>query len=504
MRVLRFVVVSLVAALLAAFSLPACSVVNAPEEVVEPSGSSSSSTGGSGTGGMECDADAPTVTSATTQAFAGATAQYTLTFSEEVTLTDNALSVDGGATIAVTPSLPATGSSFTVDLTGLTPGTEYTLTVSAAGVTDDCANSLAADVAVTVSDDCDADTVPPSLNVTEVDFMDGITSGTFTLEFSEPTRLAMGAITATGSATVDNVMPALPATATTFEVTVGNLVDSTRLVVLPGSIEDACGNSPSTAQELLLCNEAGGSVTFNTPGNFQFVVPACAGTAINIVALGAQGGTSGSGTGGLGGMASGNLTVAAGETLEVNVGGAGTGATGMAFCDANGGFNGGGKTGGPNATTCCSNAGSGAGSGGGASDVRQIGPALSNRVIVAGGGGGASSGKAGGDGGGLTGVPGTGDATYVAAGGGTQTVGGIPGGHFANHTCNAAGPGALGIGGVGDGNDGGGGGGGLYGGGGGGNNHSAAGGSSYVGGVMNGMTMPGMNTGDGSVTINWM
>lgn len=502
MPALRFVVVTLVAALFAAFSLPACSVVNAPEEAVEPSSSSTggNGTGGDGSGGDSCDMTAPTVTSSNMLGITSDMAQYTLTFSEEVTLEDGAITVDGGAMVSVTPALPSSGTSFTVDLTGLVPGMASAITVSAMGVVDDCGNSLANDFTVTLTNDCEMDTDPPTLVATDTTFPDGAMSGTFVLEFSEPTNLAMGAITATGAATVDSVMPALPATATTFSVTVGNLVDSTRLVVLPGSIQDVCGNSPAMAQELLLCNEAGGSITFGTPGNVNFTVPACAKGTVNIVARGAEGGTvSANATGGLGGMASGDLAVTTGDTLQVRVGGQGAGMAGQ-NCNEVGGSNGGGNTG----FTCCGAAGTGAGSGGGASDVRYMGTALNDRVIVAGGGGGGGSNNDGGDGGGLTGMDGMGTYNGAFAVGGSQTAGGTPGGHFTGDVCSVGTAGTIGQGGVGDGNDGGGGGGGYFGGGGGANNGGGAGGSSYIGGVTNGMTMPGINTGNGSVTISWI
>lgn len=510
MPALRFVFTTLIAALFAAFSLPACSVVNAPEEATEPSSTGSSSggngSGGNGTGGTGgnggdgCDTDAPTVTSSNMLAFTPGTAQYTLTFSEEVTVEDGAVSIDGGAMVSVAPTLPASGTSFTLDLTGLVPDMASTLTVSASAVSDDCGNELAADFTVALTDSCEMDTEPPTLVATDTTFPDGSTSGTFTLEFSEPTQLTTGAITATGAATIDGVMPPLPATSTTFSVTVGNLVDSTRLVVLPGSIQDVCGNSPAVAQELLLCNAAGGSITFGTPGNVNFSVPACAKGTVNIVAMGAEGGAvSANAMGGLGGMASGNLAVNAGDTLRVRVGGQGAGMAG-ANCNEPGGTNGGGNTG----FTCCGAAGAGAGSGGGASDVRYMGASLSDRVIVAGGGGGGGSFNDGGDGGGLTGQAGMGAFDGAFAVGGSQTSGGTPGGHFTGDTCSVGTAGTLGSGGVGDGNDGGGGGGGYYGGGGGANNGGGAGGSSYTGGVMNGMTMPGMNTGNGSITISWM
>ena len=105
-----------------------------------------------------------------------------------------------------------------------------------------------------------------------------------------------------------------------------------------------------------------GSQTFNYTGAQQtFTVPSGVST-ITIQTYGAQG-TNGASPGGLGGYVSGDLTVSAGNTLYVYVGG-------------RAGFNGG------------ASGHSNGGSGGGASDVRSGGTAYTDRVIVAGGGGG--------------------------------------------------------------------------------------------------------------------
>ena len=108
-----------------------------------------------------------------------------------------------------------------------------------------------------------------------------------------------------------------------------------------------------------------GDTTFSYTGAQQtFTVPSGVST-ITIQAYGAQG-TDGRSPGGLGGDVVGDLTISAGNTLYVYVGG-------------RAGFNGGasGHTGG--------------GSGGGASDVRSGGTAYTDRVIVAGGGGGGQA-----------------------------------------------------------------------------------------------------------------
>jgi len=181
-----------------------------------------------------------------------------------------------------------------------------------------------------------------------------------------------------------------------------------------------------------------------------------------------------------GGRVSAVILVTPGETLAVFVGGNASGATG--------GFNGGGDGG-----NGYSGGHSGNG-GGGASDVRQHGQALANRILVSGGGGGQGGGQddrygdggVGGGGGDVTGAVGGrgGLDRYNRSGnyysgvggkGGTQRFGGrggpgsncVTSGHGADGTLRAGGAGGLG-GGYYDDPGGGGGGGGYYGGGGGG------------------------------------
>jgi len=265
-----------------------------------------------------------------------------------------------------------------------------------------------------------------------------------------------------------------------------------------------------------------GTVTFNYTGAFQtFVVPAGV-TSVNIQASGAQGMANAAGVslGGLGGSASGNLAVTAGETLWVYVGGGGT-------TSATGGFNGGGNGG--TTGTCLTALGGG---GGGASDVRQTTNTLADRKIVAGGGGGTAGnrvaacarGAGGGGGGGYygggggCGYPGT---TGVVPTGGTQVAGGAGGITGTTFGATNGLPGVLGIGGAG-GNEifsaqaasqavifGSGNGGGLTGAPGqqsGLNNftgQSGGGGSSYIGGVTGGSTTAGVRSGNGVVTISY-
>ena len=245
--------------------------------------------------------------------------------------------------------------------------------------------------------------------------------------------------------------------------------------------------------------------TFSSPSNTGatgiFVVPAGV-TAINVEAIGGEGGgvPAGGGpfgseffptrTGGFGAIVSGELSVTPGETLHIYV--AGNGESALANGEpVNGGANGGGGTGGS------VEAGGGAGGGGGASDVRTLEApssgsqtaSLESRLLVAAGGGGASDATNEdtiGDGnGGAAGEAAPSGYEGEPAQPGTANPNGTGAGG-AGGTSGAEGqPGTLGNGGV-AGSDccfqGGGGGAGLYGGGGGGSLYGqpGAGGSSWV------------------------
>lgn len=267
------------------------------------------------------------------------------------------------------------------------------------------------------------------------------------------------------------------------------------------------------------------TVTFDYTGDVQTYVVPDGITSIQIECFGAQGQAitvddfEPFSLGGMGGYAVGNLTVTPGETLNIYVGGEGG--------DGVGGYNGGGVAGFGTGSTHSSGY---AGSGGGASDVRQGGATLADRVIVAGGGGGGGrnytnggcvpcgTGGDGGAGGGTTGVDGSdpGGGVYdhfndgAGGNGGTAVAGGAGGDGTEGLTGN---PGELGIGGDGiDGTQGvasGGGGGGYYGGGAGGGadwgtgaaGGGGGGGSSYVGGVTDGSTVAGERAGNGQIII---
>ncbi len=194
------------------------------------------------------------------------------------------------------------------------------------------------------------------------------------------------------------------------------------------------------------------TTNFACTGSEQFWDVPVGVTSVDVVAIGARGGTGSSSgkVGGAGAVRSGTVPVVPGQRLWIEVGcdgvSPGAGAPGA------GGFNGGGSA-------ILSTYSTGGG-GGGASDVRTVARldagSLASRVIVAAGGGGSGGYSKGGAGGAAGAAGGTGD---VAGGGGagTLTAGGLPNG-------------VVGVGGAGlafyDG--GGGGGGGYYGGGGGG------------------------------------
>lgn len=217
------------------------------------------------------------------------------------------------------------------------------------------------------------------------------------------------------------------------------------------------------------CEPSGTTVTctFSFTGAEQsFVVPDGV-TALDVVAIGAAGGSGlVSGSGGLGAKVNGTLAATPGQTLYVLVGGTPTaGSESDCYFDTAcvGGFNGGGST-------------YFGGGGGGASDIRTLSSSepttLTSRLIVSGGGGGGGEswsvlpGGAGGDAGsaGENGSPGKDFSGAVPTGGGAggQSAGGAGGSELGQ-------PGVLGIGGGGGSDTGGAGGGGWYGGGGGGN-----------------------------------
>ena len=147
------------------------------------------------------------------------------------------------------------------------------------------------------------------------------------------------------------------------------LTAGTLLTTVPSSTNYNVTPGSTTTYFAEAVSPAGGTQTFNYTGSAQtFIVPAGV-TSIDMECWGAQGGANWINNTNFGGYSKGTIAVTPGETLTIYVGNQPT--------TIAGGFNGGG-------------AGDGAGrAGGGASDVRQGGTGLNNRIIVAAGGGGA-------------------------------------------------------------------------------------------------------------------
>jgi hypothetical protein len=266
---------------------------------------------------------------------------------------------------------------------------------------------------------------------------------------------------------------------------------------VPGSI-DGGHVSRTTFARLALIAVAGALIpastasattltqAYSTAGEHAFVVPPAV-TSVNVVLVGADGGSGTSGGGGPGATFGATIAVTPGQTLFAEVGGNGH----VAADDGLGGGGGGGAGG--DAVFLFVGA-PGGGGGGGASDVRTCstlapspacsgGSSLATRLAVAGGGAGGGGegtdasakgsilGGTGGSGGGPGGPGGPdphGDLGGLPGQAGNQDSGGAEGGNSAETPAT---PGQLGTGGNGGtapAGGGGGGGGGLYGGGGGG------------------------------------
>lgn len=271
------------------------------------------------------------------------------------------------------------------------------------------------------------------------------------------------------------------------------------------------------------------STTYTTVGANTWTVPDGV-TCVSVDAIGAAGGgfvgaeadaaSSFNGGGGvgaaatnqLGGEAVSTIPVLAGQNLQINVGGRGGDGADSSTATVPGGaggFNGGGAGGAGLATSPDNSLWAGGGGGGGASDVRQLGTGLVNRVVVAGGGGGtgpnANSGGDGGD------PASDGSGGSLAGKGATSSAAGLGGTSAGGSTNGQAG--ALGVGGAGaEATDinlgGGGGGGGLYGGGGGGGAApgmglgGGGGGGSSLGNTLTTGVDAG-NGGNGKVTLSY-
>lgn len=268
--------------------------------------------------------------------------------------------------------------------------------------------------------------------------------------------------------------------------------------------------------------------TFTYTGSLDSLqIPNCV-DSILINAWGAQGSNaSAGGTGGKGAYATGRLDVTPGDWIYVTVGG-------------QDGYNGGGL-GGPNGYVDFSGTieGGYAGNGGGASDIRQGGKTLTDRILVAAGGGGGGNvgvwpgcqpavpAGDGGEGSGVNGGTGSSFSCGCSGAGGTggitaTTGAGGNGGVYNLGVCGSGGSsengqaGTLGTGGNATTNiwngtgGGGGGGGGFYGGGAGASGWDTTpgggggGGSSYTGGVSNGTVTAGIRNGNGQVSITFI
>jgi PKD repeat protein len=269
-----------------------------------------------------------------------------------------------------------------------------------------------------------------------------------------------------------------------------------------GGVELGVGNSisvtPSATDTVWVTSLAGnpaGSQNYSSPGTYNWTVPAGV-FSVQVDMAGAKGGDQCNGTvGGRGGRVQATIPVTPGQTLQINVGGAGNFGS-CSWTWYSGGFNGGGQ-------------GYRGGGGGGASDIRSGGTALTNRIAVAGGGGGAGyncGNDHGGHGGDLIAQGGWRCGSYQqshAGGGATQTAGGI------GSTSYTGGSGSLGQGQSawgGSCNSGhGGGGGGYYGGGGAGCGAGGGGGSSFTAlNATNVTHTQGFQNSSGYVNISWV
>jgi hypothetical protein len=247
--------------------------------------------------------------------------------------------------------------------------------------------------------------------------------------------------------------------------------------------------------------------TFTTPGAFSFVVPASGDYAIE--AVGAEGGQSRSsplGTAGLGALVAGDVFLSVGEDLTLYVGGQGI------FQESIGGGGGGGGSFifGLTGLLAAAGGGGGVGFSSNVGGSGQTGPNGEAGVGADGGLGGATGQGGGGgtnstflidfggfagyvNGGGGSGVNGFGSDGFGAESGG--------GGELPEGGSGYAGENGGFGGGGGGGYDGGGGGGGYSGGGGGGQLGGGGGGSFLASTFSNQVLTAGVNSGDGSISI---
>ncbi len=306
-----------------------------------------------------------------------------------------------------------------------------------------------------------------------------VTPPVITLLGNNPTSIALGSTYVDAGATaLDDIDGNI-----TANIVVTNPVDTNVLgqYIVRYNVSDSSGNAAIEVTRTV--NVVAPPMNFAYTGAVQTYTIPTSGT-YKLEVWGAQGGSGYGSVGGKGGYATGEISLTAGEIINIYVGSIG-GANGSP------GYNGGGW------------GGWGAiydgGGGGGATDMRRGGTALGNRIIVAGAGGGGGYTT---NYGGVGGNPAGNGGQYPTNGGGgaTTSAGGVAATSVACGSSIYPGPGTLGNGGSGTGGDctcgGAGGGGGYYGGGGGSNNGGGGGGggSSYTGSLTNAQIIAGNAT----------
>jgi hypothetical protein len=439
---------------------------------------------------------APTVTSwSGPRRFKTGASSHTFTFSEPVTIEAGGIGIDNGGTLAITPALPATASSFKVDVSGLADGTTYTLTAASVSIKDVCRQPLAANSEVKLVQ-CAGDTAPPKITSGAKLLSCNSPTTTYTLTFDEGVSLGANALAIGGGATITSVSPALPAISNTFTVALGNLTASHDLTIATGEVADECGNA-STA--VLTVNAGVGAATGTQQFDYSgaivpFVVPSC--PSITIEAWGAAGNANSSSTfaAGLGARMKGTFSALPSNELSILVGQRG------GSSNSNGGGGGSFVVTSANAPVVIAGGGGGAGDADGAHKHGSIDTAGQSCL---GGGVGGTNGNGGTKGAGFSGAGGglltSGEDGWTANTGGKSFLLGGAGGNA-----------GYGVGGFGGGGNGsgvyiGGGGGGYSGGAScpnvGGGSVGAGGGSFNLG--ANQDNASGVNNADGKIVISW-
>lgn len=251
---------------------------------------------------------------------------------------------------------------------------------------------------------------------------------------------------------------------------------------------------------------------FAYTGNIQTFTAPATGTYF-LEVWGAQGGScDNTSTGGKGGYSYGHVSLTKGQIIYVVVGSQGTNILSSTQSGSNGGYNGGGAGFGIDGNKCGGTGGGGATHIGTFNNTLASHGSTSGLYIVAGGGGGVGvyNGNiaGGGTGGGKSGGNGlTAGSSFGTIGGygGTQSAGGNGNNGTNSNSSTTNGKGSFGQGGsYRSGGSASGGGGGLYGGGYGFFGKGGGGGSGYIGGVTNGATENGIQTGNGKAKITFI